>query len=186
MGTLNDTIELLTKVIRDENCARMNKSVVKGYLGELNVLQKLQSDGYKPEHLGNQSGYDILLDKVKIDVKTSELKKDGSDDDIWGWALLRKDKPIKYDAAVCVALDKKLDVDAYYCIFRQNVEKFESQDKRFTNVFYRFHKFLNTPDSNSSKKLIEAYEQSEQFLKDGKVIAIAPDANLGEIILKMK
>jgi hypothetical protein len=186
MRTLTDTIQLLKDVILDENCIRMNKSVVKGYLGELIVLKKLQSDGYKPEHFGNQSGFDIHLDDVKIDVKTSELKKDGSDDEIWGWALRRKDKPIKYDAAVCVALNKKLDVDAYYCIFRQNVEKFESQHERFNHVLNRFHKFRIPPDAKSSKKLIEAYEQSEQFLKYGKVIAITPDANLGEILLKMK
>jgi len=33
-----------------------------------------------------------------------------SKNQIWGWALLRKNMPIKYDAAVCVALDNKLNV----------------------------------------------------------------------------
>ena len=105
---------------------------------------------------------------------------------IWGWALLRKDKEIKYDVAVCVALDKDLNVDAYYCVPRSNVADLESSDKRYTNVLKRFHKFPHPPYQSSSKKFIEAYERSEQMLNDGKVIAIAPDAKLGEIILKLK
>lgn len=76
MKNLKNTIELLKEVIRDENCSRMNKSGVKGYLGELIVLQKLQYEGLKPEHFGNQSGIDIIVNNVKIDVKTSTLKDD--------------------------------------------------------------------------------------------------------------
>jgi len=52
MGTLDATIELLKEVICDEHCERMNKSGVKGYLGELIVFQKLQNEGFEPEHLG--------------------------------------------------------------------------------------------------------------------------------------
>jgi hypothetical protein len=184
MRTLTDTIQLLKDVILDENCGRMNKSVVKGYLGELIVFQKLQNEGYEPKHFGNQSGVDISVRDFKIDVKTSALKNDGNDDEIWGWALLRKDKPIKYDAAVCVALDKNLDVDAYYCIFGSKVSDFKCQDKRFTHVLNRFHKYPQPPDPNSSKKLIDAYEQSEQYIKDGTVIAIGPIEKIGEILLK--
>lgn len=184
MGTLDDTIILLKKVIYDKNCERMNLSTVKGYLGELIVLQKLQNEGYPPQHRGKQSDFDIKLDGVKIDVKTSILKKDGHYDEIWGWALVRKDKPIKYDVAVCVALDKKFEVVSYYCIFSPKVECFKIPHGRYTNVLNRFHKFSHPPDANSPKKIIDAYEQSEQFLKDGTVIAIAPDTKLGEIILK--
>jgi len=186
MGRITGTIDLLKKVIRDENCERMNKSEVKGYLGELIVFQKLRNEGYKPEHRGNQSDVDIIVNDFKIDFKTSELKDDGLESKIWGWALLRKDRVIKYDAAVCVALDKNLDVNAYYCVSRSNVSDFESHHGHYTNVLNRFHKFPHPPDENSSNKFKEAFEQSEQLLKEGKVIAIAPDEKLGEIIQKLK
>jgi hypothetical protein len=182
MGTLSDTINLLKDVIRDENCERMNKSGVKGYLGELIVLQKLQDEEFKPEHLENQSGVDIIVNNFSIDVKTSTLKDDGFGTDVWGWALLRKGKKIENDAAICVALDKKLNVAGYFCIYGKNMESFNSSHEWLKNVMCRFQKFPKEPVETSSKKFKEAYQKSEESLRDGHVIEIGSNGLLGSII----
>ncbi len=182
MSSINETITLLKTIILDENCKRMNKSEVKGYLGELIVLKKLQNEGFKLEHRGNQSGVDIIANNFLIDVKTSTLKDDGYGIDVWGWALKRKDKDVKFSTAICVALDEKLDVVRYYCIYRENVESFKSKHERLTNVISRFQKFPKSPVAASSKKFAEAYQKSEQLIHEGRVIEIRPDEPLGSVI----
>jgi len=183
MKTVNDTIQSLKDVIFDKNCERMNKSCVKGFLGELIVLQKLKSEGLDPIHLGKQSGVDINVKGLKIDVKTSELKDDGFETKNWGWALKRKGKEIKYDVALCVALDEELNTAGFYCIYQENVLSFESQSPQFPTVLNRFQKFPQPPTVNSSKKFIEGYERSERFIRDGKVLFISPIESLREKIL---
>ena len=182
MGTLNETIKLLKEVICDENCKRMNKSIVRGYLGELIVLQKLKNEEFEPQHLGNQSGVDIKVHNFSIDVKTSTLKDDGFGIDVWGWALLRKGKKIEYHAAICVALDKKLDVNRYYCIYGEDITSFNSSHGRFKSVLSRFQKFPKAPIDTSSNKFKEAYQKSEQLIREGRVIEISPNGSLGSII----
>jgi hypothetical protein len=45
MANLEKTIRCLKDVINDPNCRYMNLSNVKGYLGELLVLSKLEGEG---------------------------------------------------------------------------------------------------------------------------------------------
>ena len=68
MSNVSDTIDLLKKVILDPNCSRMNQSTVKGYLGELLVKAKLESEGALVEHLGNQRGYDLQFNNPTADT----------------------------------------------------------------------------------------------------------------------
>mgnify|MGYP006179999811 CR=1 FL=1 len=73
---MKNTIENLQKLLLDDNCSRMNKSTIKGYLGELYVKGKLEAelDG-EVKHLGNQSGYDLEIDSnILIDEKFSTIK----------------------------------------------------------------------------------------------------------------
>jgi hypothetical protein len=188
-------MKLLKEVILDENCERMSKSIVTGYLGELITLNKLEEEEFKPEHFGKQFGFDIRIGNFKIDVKTSTLKDDGFECDSWGWALSREkggeEKEIKYDAAVCVALDENLNNAGFYCISSDNISKqndnepnFDSKNSRFTNVLKRYQKFPFPPPSTSKQKVIDAYNVSEQLIKDGKVIKIEPNGNLGETIFE--
>ena len=78
MNKISKSIKLLQRVIRDSNCGRMNLSTVKGYLGELLVKNKLEQEGFKVDHAGNQSGYDLRIGGAKIDVKFSTLLGMGS------------------------------------------------------------------------------------------------------------
>src|ERR1700724_1160231 len=114
MTPINETIQRLKLIIKDENCARMNQSTVKGYLGELLVKAKLESEGLKLFHQGNQTGHDLEYtndnQSVKIDVKCSSQKSEF--DKVapnWGWALQHenKTKPITCTHFVCLALDKE-------------------------------------------------------------------------------
>ena len=86
------TIDLLKAVIKDPNCRKMNKSTVVGYLGELLVKEKLESEGFSVTHRGNQSRDDLQYEKqgtaVIVDVKCSLCKWDFSKEVAnWGWAL---------------------------------------------------------------------------------------------------
>src|SRR5438067_1175751 len=55
MNEINDTVNLLKRIILDPNCTKMNLSTVKGYLGELLVKAKLEREGMTVEQHGNQS-----------------------------------------------------------------------------------------------------------------------------------
>lgn len=57
--SITNTISLLRKIIFDTNCDRMNKSTIKGFLGELIVKERLEEVGFEVKHQGNQSGYDL-------------------------------------------------------------------------------------------------------------------------------
>ena len=109
MVSIIETIQRLKLVIKDENCARMNHSTVKGFLGELLVKAKLESEGLEIIHRGNQSGFDLEYAKehshFKIDVKYSEPKNDFEKAVTnWGWALQHenKKKPITCTNGHCL------------------------------------------------------------------------------------
>jgi hypothetical protein len=190
MSSLDETIQLLKDVINDGNCNRMNKSIVRGYLGELITIKKLRDEGYNPEHKGKLAGVDIVFEGILIDVKTSRLKKDGFEIKNWGWALARKGKPVKYAVAVCVALDEQSNNIGFYCIRGRDVEgktasEFEYSKGQFTSVSRRFLKFQSSPTDKSSEKFKKAYEESENLLMNGKVVQVSPKGFLGKCILSL-
>jgi hypothetical protein len=182
LESLDITIQLLKNVIFDKNCERMNKSGVIGYLGELIVFQKLRQENYQPELLGKQSRVDIIVNGFTIDVKTSRMKNDGFGIDVWGWALQRKDSTVKYNIAICLALDTELNVAGYYCIYGKYIDSFQSSHERLTSVISRFQKFPKAPDEMSSKKYREGYQLSKKLIREGKVIEIGPQGLLRPII----
>jgi hypothetical protein len=186
MSNINDTIELIKKVIFDPNCARMNLSNVKGYLGELLVKAKLESEGVEVTHLGNQSGYDLELvykGKVfKIDVKFSTLKCEYQrGEENWGWALIHQNKKREVTCThyVCIAVDPKLEAVGYYVIRRENAELFLSGVGQFTGVKHSFMLFQNkefTP--NVDNKCFQLYETSKHLLDTSTALFVARDGSL--------
>src|SRR3990172_5207946 len=159
--SITNTIHLLQQVILDENCGRMNKSTVKGFLGELIVKEKLEEAGFEVEHQGNQSGYDLLVwfqDKeIKGDVKTSTLKDDlycGRNH--WGWALKHsnKKKPISATHYICIGLDDDLEAKRFFIIPASLVSKFPKGIGQFSKVEHALCAFQKqfTPENPYSKK----------------------------------
>lgn len=138
-GTI-ETINLLKLLLRNENCKHMNLSTIKGYLGELIVREKLESEGCVVRQKGNQCGYDLEFENIKIDVKTSTLKEEMPGKLGWGWALKQKSKKRRLSCThfVCLALDEKYNEKAFYVIKKDNAQKFPAGPKRFKNVENRF------------------------------------------------
>lgn len=133
------TIATLRKIIIDPNCAQMNRSNLKGYLGELLVGVKLVEEGLTVVQRGNQAGYDLQFKSIKIDVKCSTLKTEVSNcPPYWGWALKQKSKTKEITCTdfICVALaEPSLEVQAYYVIKAKDLWRFPpSAMMQFKNV----------------------------------------------------
>ncbi len=167
MKNINRTIELLKKIIRDENCRHMNLSTIKGYLGELIIKAKLESEGCVVEQKGNQCGYDLGFDNIKIDVKTSTLKEETPGILGWSWALKQKNKKRKLSCThfVCVALDEKYNEKAFYIIKKEDIGKFPANSKRFKNVKNRFGVYLNENINNKKVSKVGDRGNLRKFLK---------------------
>lgn len=159
---IGQSIDLIKAVITDENCQRMNKSNLKGYLGELFVLRKLEDEGCEVIHKGNQSGYDLLVDSnFTIDVKSSTIKGTKSHPD-WGWALhIKTKKNINCSHFICVGFNENLDAEKYCVIKSENLELFPSASGRFNSVKRSFSLMLdgiqypNNPYFSDCKKLVQ-------------------------------
>lgn len=188
MSDVNETIRLIKRLIFDPNCARMNLSNVKGYLGELLVKAKLESEGAEVTHLGNQSGHDLELTYkgklIKIDVKFSALKREfrtKQKQNNWGWALIHENKKREPSCThyVCVAVDPELEVVGYYIIRREHAELFFSGVGQFKGVKHSFILFQNkdfTP--NADVKYFQLYETSKKLLDTGTAIFVEKDGSL--------
>jgi hypothetical protein len=144
MANIDKTIRCLKEIINDPNCKYMNLSNVKGYLGELLVLKKLEREGKKIRQKGNQSGYDLELvgENVRIDVKFSNYKGEiRKFPKYWGWALKHgnKKKGITCTHFVCVAANENLEAKEFYVIKKEHLKKFpKSEMKQFKRVVNGF------------------------------------------------
>lgn len=144
MSSIARTIRTLQAMAIDDNCKRMNKSTVIGFLGELLVRQKLQSEGVDVDHLGGQGGYDLSIwgDSVTIDVKTSRPQKfSGTDVVHWGWALKSKTKKRFITAThfVCVSLTKECKLREFHVIRASDLKEFPAAVGPFKGVEHTFH-----------------------------------------------
>ena len=172
---MNQTIESLRGILNDPNCEHMNKSNVKGYLGELIVKNKLEGEGVNVLHKGNQCGYDLEFQHknttFKIDVKLSTLKMELGRE-VWGWALLHenKSKPITCSHFICVALNKQFKEKYYFIIAAKDIKLFPSADHRGTGQFSKVkYCFMHLPriKKTFSKKIydgsiVESYKLLSQ------------------------
>jgi len=123
-----------------------------GEIGEFYVLQKLQKIGFRPEHKGGQSGYDIYLKEIdkKIEIKTSLLKNEGvySNKTIhfWGWTVERKNqkKIKKFDYLIGVALNDNFSNPKFYIFsYKEAFSVGNVNIGRFNNVKKKIYLFEN-------------------------------------------
>jgi hypothetical protein len=166
----------------------MNKSAVVGFLGEVLVKNRLESEGVgHVKHKGNQHGIDLQFDlggrHVGIDVKTS-LQKDERKWGFkcWGWALHNESKrrPITATHFVCVGLSELLEVQSLYVIKAADVSLFPPASRRFKNVTNA----LMLPCSNLAPQVVEpqdaSFAVSKALLSLGTVIAVRENGHLGD------
>jgi hypothetical protein len=175
MPSIEDTIGRLKSVITDPNCSKMDKSTVKGYLGELLVKAKLEEEGLVVTHLGNQSGFDLecsgLNRPLKIDVKYSEPKSDFEKDVVnWGWALQHENKTKRVSCThfVCLAVAHELKWLGCYVVKRQCLEHFGRPfSGRFKKVNHGLAAFEAPPGRNSKPSTLNAWTEFERQLANG-------------------
>ncbi|MFI5332203.1 MAG: hypothetical protein ACHQ2F_14370, partial [Desulfobaccales bacterium] len=190
MDDLGKTIDLLKVVIKDNNCVRMNKSTIKGYLGELIVKRKLKEEGILTNSLGNQSGYDLEYRDIKIDVKLSCLKNEFKlEHENWGWALKHqnKKKEIKATHFVCVALNNNYEVEAYYVINAINYKKFPNGIKQFSGVEHGFGIYTSDLAEIKDQDIKENFSKSDKLIREKKfVVKVEAFASINDAIQLMK
>ncbi|UMR32902.1 hypothetical protein MJ904_12480 [Massilia sp. MB5] len=183
-------IDLLTQIIQLPACRKMNLSNVKGYLGELFVKERLESEGQIVEHVGNQSGFDLRFAHgkcdIRIDVKMSLLKDEFSwDFKYWGWALKQesKKKPITATHFVCVGCDENLAPKALFVVRAADVTQFPRGEKQFSKVQ---HGLILPPQPIASELLpqnSEIYLRSQVLLTQGIVTEVGLSSMLSEVLL---
>lgn len=124
--SIDEIIDLLRRVIRSEQCARLSKSTIIGFLGEVLVKKRLRAEGKDVDHKGNQSGIDLEYksngQSIRIDVKTSTRKQEflKSVDGFkhWGWAMKKKGSKAP-SHFVCVGLNAEYEVEAIFVVPHQ-------------------------------------------------------------------
>lgn len=155
----------------------MNQSNVRGFLGELYVKEKLESEGCEVTHFGNQSGIDLEIvgKNIRIDVKFSSLRNPHSWDANWGWALKSLSKrKISCTHFICVAADENYDVNSYYVVKSECISLFPQATGQYKNVQHSFLLQQNT------KNLIdlEDYSRCRNLITEGLVIRVEPNGSL--------
>ncbi len=194
MPSINKTIQRLKLVINDENCKRMNQSTVKGYLGELIVKAKLDSElaskRLEVSHLGNQSGYDLKYTEdsrqIKIDVKYSALKSEF--DKItpnWGWALQHenKKKSVICTHFVCLAVDNENTEKFYYVVKYEHLKHFDRPLLgQFGKIKHGLVVFESKPPKNSNEKIFAAWDLFQRQLSKGWLKKVMPNQSLSAAI----
>lgn len=176
-------IELLREVATHPDCAKMNRSTVKGFLGELLVKQRLEQEGVKVAHLGNQKGYDLEFTHqgvaVRVDVKVS-LPKDEFrwGFDYWGWALQpASKKTISATHFVCVGCTDALEVDALFVVRKEDVQKFPAGERQFKGVLHGLILPVDAQQAGPTTPSM-AFDSSQRLLRSGVVRKVAPTGSL--------
>lgn len=184
--SIERTITRLKDIITDENCKKMNLSNVKGYLGELIVLDKLRKEKLSVVQKGNQSGYDleIIEMSIKIDVKLSTIKTEIRDcPPYWGWALKHENKKRDLSAThfVCVALNENLTVKDFYVINAKNLNHFpRSAIRQFGKVEkgLTILKRKKSIDLINDEKLKKYFNQCSELVENGTAKKLSKSKNL--------
>jgi len=186
---INETIDLLRKVILDKNCDRMNKSTVKGFLGELIVRRQLEEAGFDVKHHGNQTGYDLSIGqdgRFKIDVKASLLKDEYSwGCDHWGWALVHSNKKKQISAThfICVGCGSGLEARLFIIVPAFMAERFPAGIRQFNRVNHALCAFPGTdrPVRKLSLKESNYIAVCERLLRDESIKTLHPEESFRSI-----
>ena len=122
MSALKEVYLRLPPDLRDKLRGRFTQ-----LLGELSVLEELQKQGYDVELKSGRGGYDLLVNKKRIQVKACNI------DDAWvklrGIAGCSGVNPSKFDVLVYVELDDSLKNIAYYIFSRDETQNFPYASK---------------------------------------------------------
>jgi hypothetical protein len=191
--TTTIAINLLTQIIKLPACGKMNQSNVKGYLGELLVKERLESEGHVVEHVGNQSGFDLRFTHgkcdIRIDVKMSLLKDEFKwNFQYWGWALKQesKKKPISATHFVCVGCDENLAPKALFVVRATDVALFPQGEKQFSKVMHG----LILPPRPVAEELLprnsDTYQRSQALLTQGVILEVGPGSSLSDVLLNTR
>lgn len=183
-NNLGESINLLKKIIKDSNCTRMNLSIIRGYLGELYVIKKLQEENQSLEHKGKQFGCDIECGNYKVDVKTSSLKDDlNAGFRFWSWALKSKgkNKPIACTHFVCIAFDDNSNPIYFFIINLKYLNSFPKCFGQFNSVENGFSHYDGQVNYKNDEHK-NYFETSKILLSDNKVIRINSNGSLRDAL----
>lgn len=101
----------------------------------------------------------------------------------WGWALKPKNKEISCTHFICVALPENLELEAYYLIESNNLNKFPKGVRQFKNVEHRFGVWFGRPGLNlKNKGAKEFFEKSNSLLEGNIAIKIKSTEKLTDFI----
>jgi hypothetical protein len=147
-----------------------------GLAGELSVKARLSELGIPFQTKGGQAGYDILLTNREqqnhVEVRTSRPKALEGKANGHSWKVQKwKEKGVKFDFLVCVALDEELGNPQFYVFTREEALNARDQRKgQFTSVRKRIHIYASheelrkamTADPNA----VAAWEQEVNLNKE--------------------
>lgn len=171
------TIEKLRALIQDPVAnASMNLSTIKGFLGELLVAERLQTEGADVLLKGNQSGHDLEIDggAIKIDVKLSTLKSEVKGcPNYWGWPLRFErnvDKDVTCTHFVCIGVNDELKPVRFYVIEAGDLTRFpQCTIPQFKKVKHGFAKLEKWESIEEVKDSIQGYFEVSKKLVDEKI-----------------
>jgi len=185
----DNPVELLRRVALSPDCAKMNRSTVKGYLGELLVKQQLEVElkGIRIDHHGNQSGHDLQYVCgavcIKIDVKTSTAKDERKWGlQYWSWALQNKNKkkPVTATHLVCVGLNANLILDSLFVIRAENIRLFPPATGQFSNNTHCLFLPVTAVCSTSKALTDPLFHTCQRLLAEQLVVRVRPNEHLSD------
>lgn len=183
----SSAVDLLRAVVLSPDCEKMNRSTVKGFLGELLVKERLESEGIKVEHLGNQNGIDLRFELggrvVSVDVKMSMPKDEFKwGFEYWGWALLHENK--KKDIAathfICVGCSESLEVESLFVVRKSRLTEFPKGIRQFSKVTHGLVLQRGTLPASIKPPEVDLYALSRQLLQGGTVVQVGPHQLLSD------
>lgn len=185
--TTPTAISLLRQIVLSTDCAKMNRSTVKGFLGELLVKERLEREGISVEHLGNQNGFDLrffvngrtICADVKMSMPKDEFKWGF---EYWGWALLHENKKKEVSAThfICVGCSESLEVESLYVAPSLRLSEFPKGIRQFSKVKHGLILQRDALPAGVAQPEAELYSRSRQLLNDGTVINVAAAQRLSD------
>lgn len=163
----------------------MNRSTVKGYLGELLVKERLEREGRNVLHLGNQSSVDLQFDykgrTVSVDVKLSLLKQEfGPGISHWGWALQHENKKRAISAThfICVGCSETLEIDTLFIVRAGDVNAFPPGDGQFGKVKHGFVLPSGRISPRAPVRAQEAFKKGLALLRTGQIVRLRKNQSI--------
>jgi len=102
-----------------------------GKYGEILVINEFKRRGFDVKTAGNLTSYDLIVNGYKIEVRTSEVKRERAFPEkirAWGWKLQTRNrskepKEIKYNFIILVQLYDDWTKFKLYLLSREQIEK---------------------------------------------------------------